>query len=253
MRKRQGFTLIELLVVISIIALLMGIMLPILGRVRKQAQAVACQAKLRQWGIGFEAYVGDHDGRMPGYTLEAPTWFASRYSWVLSLEAYTTHYEDMLLCPTASRRTTDKSAATPSQFVWWGHHELSMSHVFGSYGYNGWLAERPYRRLAGRTGSPVLFDCSSASVLPMHDHDPPEYEGHFERGLARGFITRVCINRHNGGNNMLFRDWSVRKIGIKENWILRWYREFNPAGPWTRAGGVQPEDWPEWMRGFKDY
>jgi hypothetical protein len=25
------------------------------------------------------------------------------------------------------------------------------------------------------------------------------------------------------------------------------------GGPWTKAGGVQPDDWPEWMRGFKDY
>ncbi len=62
-----------------------------------------------------------------------------------------------------------------------------------------------------------------------------------------------CINRHNGGINSLFMDWSVRKVGLKELWTLKWYKEFDTANRWTRAGGVKPEDWPEWMRNFKDY
>ena len=52
---------------------------------------------------------------------------------------------------------------------------------------------------------------------------------------------------------MLFMDWSVRKVGLKELWTLKWNRNFDTAGPWTKAGGVKPEDWPEWMRRFKDY
>jgi hypothetical protein len=31
------------------------------------------------------------------------------------------------------------------------------------------------------------------------------------------------------------------------------YRNYNTANIWTKAGGVQPEDWPEWMRRFRDY
>ena len=50
MSRKRGFTLIELLVVIAIIALLMGILMPALTRVKKQARSVACQALLKQWG-----------------------------------------------------------------------------------------------------------------------------------------------------------------------------------------------------------
>ncbi|MHC4354472.1 MAG: hypothetical protein ACYTE3_06020 [Planctomycetota bacterium] len=49
--------------------------------------------------------------------------------------------------------------------------------------------------------------------------------------------------------------WTSRpeRVGLKELWTLKWYSEFDTAGPWTKAGGVQAEDWPRWMRKFKDY
>jgi hypothetical protein len=45
----------------------------------------------------------------------------------------------------------------------------------------------------------------------------------------------------------------VRRVGLKELWLLKWHPLFDTAGPWTKAGGVQREDWPPWMRRFKDY
>jgi hypothetical protein len=48
-------------------------------------------------------------------------------------------------------------------------------------------------------------------------------------------------------------DWSVRKIGLKELWTLKWHQNYNTAGLWTTAGGVGREDWPAWMRRFKEY
>jgi prepilin-type processing-associated H-X9-DG protein len=66
-------------------------------------------------------------------------------------------------------------------------------------------------------------------------------------------MRRFCVNRHQGYVNGLFMDWSVRKVGLKELWKLKWHRAYDTAGPRTMAGGVQPSDWPEWMRNLRDY
>ncbi|MBC8105624.1 MAG: type II secretion system protein [Anaerolineae bacterium] len=68
MRKRNGFTLVELLVVIGIIALLVGILLPALGRARAQANLVWCQSNMRQMGTAITMYAQTHKDRLPlGY------------------------------------------------------------------------------------------------------------------------------------------------------------------------------------------
>ncbi len=65
MRKREGFTLIELLVVIAIIALLMGILMPALQRVKKQARTVYCLSSLKQLGMAMTMYADDNGGFIP--------------------------------------------------------------------------------------------------------------------------------------------------------------------------------------------
>jgi len=63
-KKRYGFTLIELLVVISIIALLMSVMMPALGRARKLAQSVTCKSQLKDIGVAFNMYTQEYKGNV---------------------------------------------------------------------------------------------------------------------------------------------------------------------------------------------
>lgn len=73
-RPRTGFTLVELLIVIGIIAVLVAILLPVMGRVRKQALVVQCQSNLRQIGNALLMYSYDNKDRYPDPATLGGSW-----------------------------------------------------------------------------------------------------------------------------------------------------------------------------------
>jgi prepilin-type N-terminal cleavage/methylation domain-containing protein len=58
---KQAFTLIELLIVIVILAVLAGILFPVLARAREAAHRVGCMSNFKQFGVAFVLYANDHD------------------------------------------------------------------------------------------------------------------------------------------------------------------------------------------------
>lgn len=263
--RRRAFTLIELLVVIAIIALLMAILMPGLQRARKQARSVACLANLRQWGAVFLMYTQDNDDKF----YRAWTSGSIGHEWVGCTRPY---YQDpkICFCPEATKVVSEQSGGiqprNPNEA--WGRFletdgRTGYPGMAGSYGINDWVGDAangfafgeqswywvsPHQSGAGR--APLFMDSIWLGGMAMDTNSPPV----FETGTGgSGMMQRYCINRHKGHINAVFVDFSVRKAGLKELWTLKWHREFNTTNAWTRAGGARPEDWPEWMQGFKDY
>ena len=269
MSEKRGFTLIELLVVIAIIALLMAILMPALNRVRGQAQKVSCQARLKQWGLIFKLYTDDYDG-----------YFNDRNApgglWMTALQSYYKGNSDMLLCPTATKLMLN--------IMDWGTFKAaSLNEYIFSYGINSWtnsvtqdrgdrLVEWFWkntqnnttvipggRQIEGKTVStnmiPVFGDATWYDAWPRDTDTPAEHMDAFGIGNqgTSGEMNHFCIDRHAGFVNLLFMDWSARSVGLKELWTLKWHRSYVTNGPYTRAGGTRPEDWPVWLRNYKDY
>lgn len=183
MNKLRGFTLIELLVVIAIIALLMGILMPALQRVRKMARGIACASNLRSLMIAWRVYTDSNDDGlvacqdgMPG----RPNWISgglnfssSPVNWDLQndlmkspLWSYAGKNPKVFKCP------ADMAKVTDSQGRWVPRvRSNSMSQVFG---YGEWLNSSPASRQQNvwRTYSKFSSIVSPARTWVFVDEHP---------------------------------------------------------------------------------
>jgi len=287
MRKRSlkvpacwgGFTLVELLVVIAIIALLMSILMPALARTRKQAKAVICQKNLHEWGYAFQLFAYDNEGNFPASVgSQEAYWMVGMLPYIGLEKDQVSQARKLFLCPMAARTLNppECNRCPGTTFSAWGPFppgsEWWDEDAKGSYGINEWCANPPadwddywgfpskyaWRSLAvkGAGNIPLFLDCLYVDGFPLHVDEPPEYLGQYDGGTScwsTNAMKIYCIDRHSAGINGLFADTSVRKIGLKELWTLKWHRKFNLTGPWTTLGGVKPGDWPEWMAQYPDY
>lgn len=263
MYRGKGFTLIELLVVIAIIALLLAVLMPALQRVKKQAKIVGCQSNLKQWGLVFLMYTNDNEGRFPGWTNSSGPW----PDVLGTLWPYHRDTNDMFLCPMAAKRQSDQlnsgSWHEGSTFLAWSLRSgvTRRIRLDCSYGLNRWAQHVPgsgggsqpsryWQTLPanGTSNIPMLLDSALWWSCESAVGNPPATEE-----AAASTPLPSCINRHHGFVCAIFMDWSIRKVGLKELWTLKWYHDYDTAGRWTRAGGAGPTDWPQWMQDFKDY
>ena len=120
--RKRGFTLIELLVVVSIIALLVAILLPVLSNVKYSVRTTQCASRLKQMGIAVTAYTVDNSERYPHkmdpgstthrspfdgelYREDRKPWVIatrntqSNFDYVPLIENYVSDLSEIFICP----------------------------------------------------------------------------------------------------------------------------------------------------------
>lgn len=112
-RPYVGFTLIELLVVVAIIALLISILLPALGRARESSREAKCAANLRMFGIGVHTYAVENkdvscSGSFDPEVSNGRDGPVDRIGWVADLVNRNTAFPAKQLCPSNPARYNQK-------------------------------------------------------------------------------------------------------------------------------------------------
>jgi len=105
---RRGFSLSELLVLIGIVVVLLGLLVPMISRVRAASRQAACLSQVRELGLAYTAYLADSDRR--GFAFD----FGPQSSWVTVLRSRLGMGEQAYRCPAAAGQGNDFGTATMS-------------------------------------------------------------------------------------------------------------------------------------------
>jgi len=213
--SRYGFTLVELLVVIAVLALLAGILLPVLARVRESARKTSCASNLRQIGVGLQLYVDDHDSSYPVPLLEPPPeseeeeeeegeWDPGASDWEEAVQPYLRCEEPVFRCP---------SDPSPVEF-------FGMSYTFNAsfIGLNASTLTHPTetiqvaerRNTLANQEQPALFlwwRWQGGRWPPAPAPDP-----------APAATRDLALDRHGDRLNLLFTDGHVRALPFPLTW-----------------------------------
>ncbi len=274
--KKRAFTLIELLVVIAIIALLLAIVVPALGRAKEQAKTVLCQARLKQWHPIVMTFTLDNKGKFPDADFNNDRAADGHgHWWIQALRPY---YDDpeIRLCSKATvpppsplwtdLRKPNEAWASPNPVP--GDEPSIMVNktacILGSIGPNGWLIDssdgtfgnsgderfwNKIENLGQPSTVPLFLDCFWVDGWPKDTDSPqPAVDSVATWNIDQNPMQRFCINRHNGYVNGVFMDGTVKRIGLKGLWQLKWHRTFNTGNTWTRSTAP----WPDWMKSMND-
>ncbi|HLO39461.1 MAG TPA: type II secretion system protein [Phycisphaerales bacterium] len=165
-RTPRGFTLIELLIVISIIAMLIGILLPALGNSRKSAKATLCLSNVRQMGTALTFYQNDNKTYFPGHH----TYPGNQIVWPPRLRMYTDGNHQIFWCPSNDPvfKWVRAKAGTTAQYGYEeGERRLTNGSGF-SYGYNDWGVQEfttPHLGLGAWIGHKQYGEVKESSIV----------------------------------------------------------------------------------------
>lgn len=226
---RRAFTLIELLVVIAVIGVLAALLLPTLGRAKAKASQTVCRNQLRQLGMAFFTYLGDHDDIFPtgaprsifGAQPEDWIWWqvgpdangnpAMRDARESGIVPYLSGYNSRhLRCP------SDQDALAREYA--WQQNPASEQYTY-SYSLNA-HSPRGMASYISKDRSMVFLNRHTSIVRPSHKIMLAEEKGSPQDGPGTAVIDDgrwvppgyPLTSRHSGKANVTFADGHVETV-----------------------------------------
>jgi prepilin-type N-terminal cleavage/methylation domain-containing protein len=219
-----AFTLVELLVVVSIIALMMGILVPATGKAMLYARTAVCQSNLRDVGNSLEMYQTDNSGWLPALNQSSST--ASSDSWSARLFENNPAGWGSLICP------EDPWATVLRNNLALGRFDVGAN---SSYGLNDFIVSSSGSFLANRNrqfpsrpdDTILLADMGPDLVaktlapdgllhIPVRNFGRLAIDDLYEPGLPPDQDNEPWLTgRHNGKINMLSMMGNVKQIAIR--------------------------------------
>ncbi len=217
---KRGFTLVELLVVISIVAILAGLLLPVLVKAKQKGQATVCLNDLKQAGLAVQLFAGDNDRGSAGNSR----WWENLMPYVPKV-GVDKRYQNVkiFMCPSypIPKNTPNKSQVITYVVNAWDiqlasscqsksndHIGFSKITNFNSPSQSSYLLDNEDGAENQGINRPIITSFQDMQTDLNHVWHP----SHLPYGLGSKRLSkdrRIAANRHNNGSNILFIDGHV--------------------------------------------
>jgi prepilin-type N-terminal cleavage/methylation domain-containing protein/prepilin-type processing-associated H-X9-DG protein len=218
-KRRSAFTLTELIVAIAVLAILAGLLFPVLGKIRERSHATTCAANLKQIGLALQNYAHDHQG---GYPPIHPLNDNSNCSlWADRVFPYIKKSE-IFWCPANPQGEYEPgcgpsaNAGLQDEIRYDGSYDLTATsgsveiiNSSSSVTHNITYPDAPLRQLRIRRPSDVILLLDGTGRFVNPGYQEPPFSG------VEGLLQRGVTPRHYRGCNVGFADGRVKWLSLQ--------------------------------------
>ena len=200
-RRPAAFTLVELLVVVSIIAVLIGLLLPAVQASRAAARRTQCASNLRQVGLAMGQFCDAHRGQFPDTSHNQSG--DVEQSWIYTVAPFMESVDAIRICPD-DRKAADR-----------------LDQKLTSYVMNAYLTDEPrsfavtnHNKLRESSKTLVAFEIADQKA-PIIENDHVHNHAWFtsltvaRKQVLQKIEADAAIERHAGSSHFLYADWHV--------------------------------------------